>query len=405
MGPHPAVAATRLAVRGALAGRPRGELVLAACSGGADSLALAAALAFEAPRFGLRAGGVTVDHGLQPGSAQRAAAVTRVLAGMGLDPVLSVTAVVASRGSQPGPAGGHGPVDQPGPADGPGPPERPGPLGRDGPASRRAGANEGGTGYPGPEAAARAGRYAALDQAAVATGATAILLGHTSDDQAECVLLGLARGSGARSLAGMAPCSGRYLRPLLAVSRAQTSAACAALALQPWEDPHNSDPAYARARVRHRLLPACEAALGPGIAAALARTARALRADADFLDSLAKTEMERITAGDSALLAGPVAALPEAIRTRVLRIAAIAAGCPPGSLTSQHIARLDELVTRWRGQRWTDLPGGIRGQRRYDKLAFTVTAGPGPRPHPGHDGAAAVDAGIGRHREGTGGRD
>jgi tRNA(Ile)-lysidine synthase len=368
MGPHPAVAATRLAVRGALAGRPRDELVLAACSGGADSLALAAALAFEAPRLGLRAGGVTVDHGLQPGSAEQAAAVTRTLEGMGLDPVLSVTAVVPGRGSKPGPGRAMAP-------------------------------NAGGAGYPGPEAAARAGRYAALDEAAAATGATAVLLGHTSDDQAECVLLGLARGSGARSLSGMAPRSGRYLRPLLAVSRAQTSAACAALALQPWQDPHNSDPAYARARVRHQLLPACEAALGPGIAAALARTARALRADADLLDSLAKTELERMTDGDSALLAGPVAVLPEAIRTRVLRLAAIAAGCPPGSLTSQHIARLDELVTRWRGQRWTDLPGGIRGQRRYDKLAFTAVAGPGAGPQPGQDGAAAVDAGIGQHRE------
>ena len=196
---------------------------------------------------------MTVDHGLQPGSAGQALTVTRALAAMGLGPVLSAAAVVRRPG-QPG--------------------------------------------YPGPEAAARAARYAALDEAADTTGAIAVLLGHTRDDQAEGVLLGLARGSGARSLAGMAARNGRYLRPLLAVSRAQTRDACAALGLQPWDDPHNSDPAYARARVRHQLMPALEAALGPGISQALARRPAALRADADLLDSLAKTEAKRMTGAD-----------------------------------------------------------------------------------------------------------
>ncbi len=201
------------------------------------------------------------------------------------------------------------------------------------------------------------------------------------------MLLGLARGSGARSLAGMAPCSGRYLRPFLALGRAQTQAACAALGLTPWQDPHNADPAYARARVRHQLLPALEAALGPGVAQALARTARTLRVDADFLDSLAKTEAERIIAADGALPADLVGALPEALRTRVLRIAAIAAGCPPGGLTARHIAALDDLVTNWHGQRWTDLPGGIRGIRRCGKLTF------------------AADVAGGKRREDAGGRE
>jgi tRNA(Ile)-lysidine synthase len=365
MGPHPAVAATRLAVRGALAGLAPGELVLAACSGGADSLALAAALAFEAPRLGLRAGGVTVDHGLQPGSAAQAQTVTRTLAGLGLDPALSITAAVAARGR---------------PARG---------------------------GYPGPEAAARAARYTALDEAATATGAAAILLGHTSDDQAEGVLLGLARGSGARSLAGMAPRSGRYLRPLLAVRRAQTRAACAALALAPWDDPHNADPAYTRARIRHQLIPQLAEVLGPGIPQALARTAQALRVDADFLDSLAKTEAERIIGADCAVPAELAGALPAALRTRVLRIAAIAAGCPAGALTAGHIAALDDLVTRWHGQRWTDLPGGIRGIRRCGKLTFTVAAGPvaaepAAWPAGGPDGAAQ---GAGGQQEDAGGRD
>src|SRR5262245_54471614 len=174
MGPDPAVAAVRLGVRRSLtgltltggpiigdlpseaAGRSQQDvpLVLAACSGGPDSLALAAALAFEAPRLGLRAGGITVDHGLQPGSADQAARVAATLRGLGLDPVTCVRAEVTGRGD--------------------------------------------GAGYPGPEAAARHARYAAIEAAAVGYGAAAVLLGHTLDDQAETVLLGLARGSGAR---------------------------------------------------------------------------------------------------------------------------------------------------------------------------------------------------------------
>jgi tRNA(Ile)-lysidine synthase len=328
MGPHPAVAQVRLAVRQAIAGLTAGDLVLVACSGGADSLALAAALAFEAPRAALRGGGVTVDHGLQDGSADQAAAVVTALTGLGLAPVLSAAVTPAGPG--------------------------------------------------GPEAAARAARYGALDAAADRAAAAAVLLGHTLDDQAETVLLGLARGSGARSLAGMAPVTGRhgrYLRPLLEVPRASTQAACAAQGLVPWQDPHNSDPAYARVRVRRGAMPALEAALGPGLAAALARSARQLRADADVLESLAATELARLRDRDGQLDAPGLAALPEAIRTRVLHLAAAGAGCPPGALTARHVASLDALVTRWHGQRGADLPGRVRGTRRYGKLIFTGQPG------------------------------
>jgi tRNA(Ile)-lysidine synthase len=360
VGPHPAVAAVRLAVRRALrgpdeadrvepdeaepdeAGRTEpgrvpaaalqaGDLVLVACSGGADSLALAAALAFEAPKAGLRAGGIVIDHGLQPGSAEVAAKVTGVIAGLGLDPALSAVVSVA----------------------------RPGDL----------------AGYHGPEAAARSARYAALDAAADAAGAKAIMLGHTLDDQAETVLLGLARGSGARSLAGMPARSGRYVRPFLGLRRAQTRAACAALGLQPWDDPQNADPAFSRVRVRHELLPALEAALGPGVAAGLARTARLLRSDADALDDRAQAAAERIRAAERTGPAGwPAAALaaePAAIRQRILRAAALEAGCPAGALAERHIASIDALVTSWHGQKWTDLPGGIRCERRYGRLLFS----------------------------------
>ncbi|MGN6795928.1 MAG: tRNA lysidine(34) synthetase TilS [Streptosporangiaceae bacterium] len=342
MGPDPAVAAVRLGVRRSLSGLTNGAavpaaagptgadapLVLAACSGGPDSLALAAALAFEAPRLGLRAGGVTVDHGLQPGSAELAGRVTATLRGLGLDPVAYLRAEVPGRG-------------------------------------------DGGS-YPGPEAAARQGRYKVIEAAAVEYGATAVLLGHTMDDQAETVLLGLARGSGARSLAGMPAASGRYLRPLLGLRRAQTVAACAAQGLDPWQDPQNADPAFARARVRQQILPQMEQLLGPGIAEALARTADGLRADAEALDALAAEAAKRLASADGGLEVTALAELPAAIRTRLLRRAAITAGAPAGSLSANHIAQLDALVTAWRGQGGTDLPGGLRCARRYGRLQFTI---------------------------------
>jgi tRNA(Ile)-lysidine synthase len=222
------------------------------------------------------------------------------------------------------------------------------------------------TGPGGPEAAARAARYAALEQAAADVGAAAVLLGHTLDDQAETVLLGLARGSGPRSLAGMPATRGVFRRPLLGVRRPVTAAACAALGLQPWTDPHNADRRFARVRVRLDALPVLEAALGPGVAEALARTAGQLRADAEVLEELA-AERER---GDTPLATSALAGLPAALRSRVLRSAALAAGCPAGALTAAHIARVGELVTDWHGQRGVDLPGGVRAARRSGEIVF-----------------------------------
>ena len=238
MGPHPAVAQARACVRRCLGDLEPGDLVLAACSGGADSLALAAALAHEAPRLGLRGGGVTVDHGLQEGSAAQASRVEATLLALGLDPVRQV------RVSVPRGAGG-------------------------------------------PEAAARSARYTALDQDARQTGARAVLLGHSRDDQAETVLLAwpvvLAPGRWLACRPGVGSTGGRCsVRP---------GPRCGPRAwrcgLRPWDDPHNRDPSYARARVRHQALPALEAALGPGIAEALARTAGQVR-DCEVLDDLAR---------------------------------------------------------------------------------------------------------------------
>jgi len=324
MGPSPAVAEVRNAVRDAVTDLHTGELVLVACSGGPDSLALAAALAFVAPRAGLRAGGVTVDHGLQQGSAERATALAALMCKLGLDPALSSKVTPAKD-------------------------------------------NEG---------AARAARYNALDHTARESGAQTILLGHTLDDQAETVLLGLARGSGSRSLAGMPVRRGVYRRPLLGVRRATTAAACAELGLDPWQDPHNHDFRFTRARVRHQLMPVLAEVLGPGVAEALARTAGQLRADAECLDDLAFAESGQLR-GDCSDPAGLDAKqlkdLPSAIRTRVLRDAAIMAGCPHGALTAGHVERIAELVTGWRGQRWVDLPGGVRARRRDGKVWFTST--------------------------------
>jgi hypoxanthine phosphoribosyltransferase len=138
----------------------------------------------------------------------------------------------------------------------------------------------------GPEAAARSARYAALDTAVRDLGLTAVLLGHTLDDQAETVLLGLARGAGARSLAGMAPVRGPYRRPCSTSSGRSSGGPATQAGLDPWEDPHNAARDFARVRVRSSVLPLLEAELGPGVAAALARTAAQLREDADALDAL-----------------------------------------------------------------------------------------------------------------------
>lgn len=309
----PAVAAVRSAVRAALCDLAPGDLVLVAVSGGADSLALCAAAAAEGPPRCLRVGALTVDHGLQAGSGRRAADVAATAALLGLDPVVVETVAVGSAG--------------------------------------------------GPEAAARAARYEAIDAVAERTDAVAVLLGHTLDDQAETVLLGLARGSGARSLAGMAPRRGRLRRPLLELPRQTTRAACEAWTLTPWDDPHNGDPAFARARVRAKAMPALSEALGPGVVEALARSAALLRADADALDAWAAAVGDPT---DITALAG----LPTAVRTRALRRAAIAAGVPAGALTAGHVREVDRLVTDWHGQGPVCLPGAVVAHRTCDRLSF-----------------------------------
>jgi tRNA(Ile)-lysidine synthase len=165
----------------------------------------------------------------------------------------------------------------------------------------------------------------------------------------------------------MPPRRGLFVRPLLGVRRSVTAAACAALGLPAWSDPHNADRRFARVRVRLDALPALEAALGPGVAEALARTAGQLRDDADVLEKIAASEREL---ADTPLSAASLAGLPGALRSRILRSAALEAGCPAGALTASHIARIEELVTDWHGQRGVDLPGGVRAARRSGEVLF-----------------------------------
>jgi tRNA(Ile)-lysidine synthase len=319
----PAVAAIRAAVRRALTGLAPQRPVLVACSGGPDSLALAAATAFVAPRLGLRAGLVTVDHGLQVGSARRAAAVAAWAAEAGFTPAETRTVEVA--------------------------------------------------GLPGgPEAAARAARYAALVDAAHRHDASVVLLGHTRDDQAETVLLALARGAGPRGLAGMPTrreIAGVVLvRPLLDVPRAWTREACVALGLKPWSDPHNVDPAYARARVRAEALPALVAALGEQVVANLARSAALIAADNEVLDALARGALAESRTTTGGLAVPALSGLAPAVRTRVLHAWARELGAGGSALSHRHVAALDALVTGWRGQGPVYLPGGVIVQRWDDVL-------------------------------------
>ncbi|HEX5016306.1 MAG TPA: tRNA lysidine(34) synthetase TilS [Actinomycetes bacterium] len=321
---HPAIAEVRRAVRGALADLDPGTRVLVAVSGGADSMALAAAAHFVAERAVLQPMAIVVDHQLQEASGEVASSTADRLRALGYEDV------VVSR------------VE----VDGDG----------------------------GPEAAARSARYRAIDEAADAMDAAVVLLGHTRDDQAESVLLGLARGSGAGSIKGMSPVTGRYRRPLLGVSRDTTRAACAAMKLEYWDDPHNVDDKYARVRVRQHVMPVLESELGPGVAAALARTAELLQSDDDALNEWANEVAAKAASGDvddaghAVLDAEVFATAPAAVRTRVLRRALLAAGVPGGDLRASQIADVDALVSRWRGQGEVHLPGGIRASRSYGRL-------------------------------------
>jgi tRNA(Ile)-lysidine synthase len=317
----PAVAEVRSAVSDFFDRHPvsDGSLVLVALSGGADSLALAGATLFVGAHRGLRVGAIIVDHGLQSWSAELAAVVSETAISLGLDPVEAVRVSVGTEG--------------------------------------------------GPEAAARDARYTALRSAAERHGAAVVLTGHNRNDQAETVLLGLARGSGPGSLRGMAELDGLIGRPLLDVTRESTHAAALAEGLKPWDDPHNVDERFSRVRVRQTVLPLMESELGPGIIDGLARTADLVRDDDDALDLLAAGMARQVVATDPvSFAADDVAHRPRALRTRIIRIAANHAWGT--TITHVQTRAIDALLTDWHGQGKVDVTGGsvVRhdGRIRFD---------------------------------------
>ena len=306
-----ALVALRSAVRASLEKFSPGDVILVAVSGGADSLALAEAAKLEGEKLTLKIIGVTIDHQLQNNSAAQAEKVVNQLSIPCLIEKVSVQIT------------------------------------------------------DGLEASARRARYEALVKCAKENNAVAVLLGHTKDDQAETVLLGLARGSGARSLSGMAVENGIYLRPFLNVTREQTIAACKELNLQPWNDPHNDDPSFLRVRVRKDVLPIMERELGPGVRDALVRSAQLLRDDADALDALAA----EFWAADKSLEIEALSKLAKAVRTRVLRLALFESGI--SQLSAEQIGQVEALISNWKGQGEVSLPAGVKVSRISGRLTLS----------------------------------
>lgn len=321
----PAIADVRRAVRECWErhGVTLGDQVLVACSGGADSLALTAAAIFEGKRAGIKVGAVIVEHGLQPATKQVAADTAKLLTELGAQPVLIKEVKVGKVG--------------------------------------------------GPESAARDARYSAIDAALKEVTARFVMLAHTINDQAETVLLGLARGSGNKSLNGMTELTGRYLRPLLQISRAQTEAFCQGSGIAYWSDPHNSDKKYARVRVRESVLPLLESELGPGVVDALARTAAQLQEDEVVLAELAKEyfhEFVKIRPTAIEIPVGEFGKMPLAIRHRVLAMALAKMGAP--EFARVHILAVDALVDDWHGQKPLTLPG-VRVERNANQIVLKST--------------------------------
>ena len=288
-------------------------------SGGADSLALAAAAKLESKNFSIDLVAVIVDHGLQASSAEIAEFAKQQLIKLGFQDIFVGRASVQIT--------------------------------------------------DGLEASARRARYKVFQQAIETYGPNTFLLGHTKNDQAEGVLLGLARGSGTKSLSGMQEVSGIFVRPLLGIDRATTEIACHESNIEYWVDPHNSNQDFTRVRVRDNILPLLENDIGPGIIDALARSAKILREDATALDEWAENVFRQVEPMDIEI--SILATLPVAVRSRVLRMAIYAAGAPAGSISAAHLEPIEAFVSDWRGQGHTSLPGGVKVCRISGRLSLS----------------------------------
>jgi tRNA(Ile)-lysidine synthase len=324
MGLHtPATVAIRSAIRRHLELIPVGQVVLIGCSGGADSMALTVGTKLESAEH--RIIPVVVDHGLQEDSAKVAEATCTNLRSHGFAEIFQARASI--------------------------------------------------TVTDGLEASARRARYQIFHQALDTYGAEHFLLAHTLNDQAETVLLGLARGSGTRSLSAMAERNPPFIRPLLGITRDITENFCDEQSIDYWHDPHNDDPTFTRVRIRKKVLPVMEREMGPGITSALARSARIFREDADALDLWAD-EVFSQTSDPHVLEIATLEKLPIAVRSRVLRLAIYAVGAPSGSINADHLLPIEALVTEWNGQGEVSLPGGVKVSRISGRLSLSRHGAP-----------------------------
>jgi tRNA(Ile)-lysidine synthase len=310
----------RLAVRNTLTSHTKpGQKLLVAVSGGADSLALASAVEFEAKKLGLKIAAAVIDHSLQKDSDKVAAQTAKTLASLGFEEVVVKKVSVGKAG--------------------------------------------------GPEAAARTARYTALETLRQQTKSHFIVLGHTSSDQAETVLLGLVRGSGSKSLSGMSEKTGLLLRPLLVVDRATTEAFCKDSGIKYWLDPQNKDEKFLRVMIRRHVLPFLEKQLGGSVAASLVRTSDQLREDNAHLDSQADKSFKRyakVSGSGISFDAQLMGKLPSAILHRVIKKALDGFG---SESSRTHVLAVSDLVLSWHGQKPLALPG-VRVVRKGNTITF-----------------------------------
>ncbi len=298
------------------------------CSGGPDSLALVASAVWALAHRGEGLHVVVVDHGLQEGSAQVAREAADAAHALGCDSV-------EIRRVEVGAAGG-------------------------------------------PEAAARGARREALRVAAREQGSNQILLAHTREDQAETVLMRLARGSGARSLSAMRRCDPPWHRPFLDIPREIVHRVAGEylepLGLTPWDDPHNHDPAFTRVRVRSSMR-TLESDLGPGFVPGLVRSAELLGDDADALDSWAQGAFHRCVRIDGPHCEAELASLaemPRAVRTRVIRLMHRSVSVNDDDLEFDHVQQVEAMVSDWKGQGDASLPGSVTASVAYGRLVLVA---------------------------------
>ncbi len=293
------------------------DLILVGCSGGADSIALVWSASVVCKRLNLNLGVVIVDHQLIAESNQVAENTKKQCAEFGINQIIvkKIKVVLENEGL---------------------------------------------------ESAARKARYEAFEEVIKDTNAKALMLAHTQDDQAETMLMRLTRGSGAKSLSAMSEVSGKYLRPFLHVRKFEIKDALEKEDIKYWNDPANSNSDFLRVKVRNELIPKLIEVLGDSVVEALDRTSMLLKNDNDILDQIALNHYQE----NRQLLISKLEDLPSAIRTRVIKLAALDAGVNPGPFSFEHIEAIDALVTNWHGQSHIDLPGFVQASRVNETIRF-----------------------------------